>query len=63
MDHLCKWCLKRHRKPSGIEKQSLLGGVWSEMCMRCLRKHERIMRTNPWAGLVGDRTRPVSQSS
>ena len=56
---LCRWCMKRYKELSGIEKQSIMSGNWSEMCNRCNNKHERIMCTNPYAGLFGDNTRPT----
>jgi len=59
----CNWCSKDRKTFSGIEKMSILGGRWSEMCARCASKHDRVMCTNPFAGLFGNTTRPVGTTT
>lgn len=59
----CNWCGKDRKTFSGVEKMSILGGRWSEMCTRCASKHDRVMCTNPYAGLFGDNTRPVGTAN
>jgi len=57
----CKWCGKQGTG-SGMEKQGITTGVWSEMCKRCASKTARIRATNPWAGLL-EGPRPVGTES
>lgn len=33
------------------------------MCNRCNNKYERMMSTNPYAGIFGDNTRPVVKAN
>lgn len=55
----CRWCGKHRTKFSGYEKMSIMSGNWSEMCSHCERKTNRIMMTNPFAGIFGDTVRKI----
>jgi hypothetical protein len=57
----CNWCGKDRKNFSGIEKMSIIGGRWSEMCTFCERKHDRFVLSNPLAYIVGGNTRRVGK--